>query len=160
VASTTSLASTVGTSSTGGCAPLYASCVSSPCCQGACSVNAHYTCIVDCGQLGQPCSATRECCDGTVCAGGHCEVVASVSSTVSIAVSSSTTGGCSVGGCAAMGCPCTGSADCCAGLPCVIPNGSTVGTCGCKPYGAPCMSSSECCSNQCAGGLCGFLAVM
>jgi hypothetical protein len=79
---------------------------------------------------------------------------------------------------------CTSHADCCTGLPCVIPTGAAVGTCGSPPtgvdagggtdgggadggdggapptcalYGQTCTKSADCCDGvPCTGGTCRY----
>jgi hypothetical protein len=54
---------------------------------------------------------------------------------------------------------CSTTADCCAGLPCVVPTGSTQGICGyteppppdagtpCAEYGQACVTAADCCND-------------
>ena len=61
--------------------------------------------------------------------------------------------------CVAQGGACTTTADCCSGLPCTIPEGSTTGVCGapqgCADYGQACTMSSDCCNMlPCTDGKC------
>jgi hypothetical protein len=63
--------------------------------------------------------------------------------------------------CVSSGGVCTTTADCCAGLPCVIEAGSSQGTCGdtpigCSEYGQACTTADDCCSGlPCENGVCG-----
>jgi hypothetical protein len=57
---------------------------------------------------------------------------------------------------------CTASSDCCAGLGCIVPSGSTSGTCqaaSCPSAGQACTSGAGCCAGlSCedgAGNTCG-----
>jgi hypothetical protein len=63
------------------------------------------------------------------------------------------------GSCQPSGELCTTSIDCCAGLPCSMPPGSTVGTCGasqgCSTIGQSCDANTACCTNlACLDGTC------
>lgn len=84
----------------------------------------------------QSCRASAECCSGTCAVGADGGLVCRASST-----------------CSVSGGPCTASADCCTGLSCVIPGGSSSGSCqasSCQSAGQTCSSSLACCSGlQC-----------
>jgi hypothetical protein len=63
------------------------------------------------------------------------------------------------GDCVQTGDSCTTSADCCTTLPCVVPPGSTSGTCGltigCADFGQSCTMNSDCCNGlPCHDGKC------
>jgi hypothetical protein len=74
------------------------------------------------------------------------------------------------GECIPSGGSCTNSADCCAGIPCLLSPGSTMGTCAagppnggndggtpdnCSDYGQGCNDASDCCNGiPCNGGFC------
>ncbi len=92
---------------------------------------------------GQTCATSADCC-GKPCVNNKCE-----------------------GACVQTGGGCTIDADCCSGLPCVVPTGSTKGTCGsapptggtnppvCAQYGQACSATTPCCNGvPCTGGFC------
>ena len=61
--------------------------------------------------------------------------------------------------CVQAGGACTTTTDCCSGLPCNIPTGSTEGVCGmdqgCADYGQSCTTSEDCCNGlPCSEGIC------
>ena len=99
---------------------------------------------VDCSnpqaQVGMACASSADCCGlpctpngtGTFVCGGSCVV---------------------------QGGTCTTAADCCAGLPCNVPPGSSSGTCGmpqgCSSYGQSCTIAADCCNGvPCTNGTC------
>jgi hypothetical protein len=110
-------------------------------------------------KAGLPCSTSVECC-GLACI-----------------PSGATDGGAPFicgSACEPKGSGCTTNADCCPGLPCVLPAGGSTGTCGsslidagapgdggtadagtCALYGQLCNSSADCCSSiPCLDGRC------
>jgi hypothetical protein len=95
---------------------------------------------VDCtmSHAGQPCGSSADCC-GLPCVG--------------------TTGKTCAAACVPQSGKCTTTADCCAGLPCLIAAGSTVGSCGatigCSSFGQGCQANNQCCnSGICTNGKC------
>ena len=106
-------------------------------------------------KAGQPCASSADCC-GLPC------------------LPNSADGGsafiCGGSDCVPTDGACTSDADCCSGLPCVAPPGSTKGSCGpppvipdagpdsgpqCALYGQNCTQSSDCCNNvPCTNGKC------
>ncbi len=94
--------------------------------------------------LGQPCATSADCCGLPCTEVGDGELPTLVCGE----------------GCVGSGGSCTTTADCCQGLPCVIPAGSTQGTCGdeptCSSYGQECTIDDDCCNSmRCIDGLCG-----
>jgi hypothetical protein len=68
--------------------------------------------------------------------------------------------------CVPSGGSCTTTADCCAGIPCIVAPGATKGTCNnpppppdggtpCAAYGQQCTTSGDCCNGvPCTNGFC------
>jgi len=121
------------------------------CCSG--NVLQKDTCKLD--NLGIPrCLAAQiDCTDPSVYVGMDCATSADC---CGLPCTPSTSGEfptltCGGDACVASGGACTNAADCCSALPCVIPPGSTQGTCGdnpgsCAEYGQQCTTSTDCCS--------------
>jgi hypothetical protein len=126
--------------------------------------------IPRCTMTGQPCSdagerAGQACASSADCCGSACVPNPAFPGTTGTAPF--VCGGV----CVDRGGVCTTTADCCAGLPCVTPTGSTRGTCGpppsvdggspppdagvCAEYGQICTTQSDCCRNlPCYRGRC------
>lgn len=122
------------------------------CCAGNSQVSDPPTCAQD--NLGIPrCTATGTVCDdpqSTV--GMTCATSADCCGLPCVPVSGEEFHNVCAGSCVQENGACTNSADCCAGLPCTLPPGSSSGTCGpnqgCANYGQTCdPSANNCCNN-------------
>jgi len=105
-----------------------------------CGVGVGIDCTDPASHAGMPCASSADCC-GLPCVGNP------------------ETGFVCGSTCVAQGGMCTTTADCCAGLPCDIPAGETVGTCGmpqgCADYGQACTTTADCCNMlPCTQGTC------
>lgn len=107
-----------------------------------CLLNAN-DCTTNPPKAGDSCATSADCC-GKPCVGNKCQAQ-----------------------CVDKGGKCTSHGDCCNGLPCTIPTGSSEGTCGdgsttgggstCALYGQACTQSSQCCDGvPCVGGTCRY----
>jgi hypothetical protein len=92
-------------------------------------------------KVGMTCASSADCC------GNPCTALPGTEAFVCGAA------------CQMTGSTCTTNTDCCSGLPCVIPAGSTQGTCGnnqgCADYGQACDANNLCCNDlPCSNGIC------
>jgi len=123
-----------------------------------CIIDKNLDCTAAPPPAGTVCATSADCC-GRPCVNNVC-----------------------LGACVSLAGSCTANADCCSGLPCAIPAGSTKGTCGgtplpdggvgaptdgggvvtqdggaCSLYGQICTQSSSCCSGvPCTNGTCHY----
>lgn len=101
-----------------------------------CGIGMDINCTDPQSHVGQVCATSADCCGlpctGSPEAGFFCQA-----------------------GCQNTSQACTNDADCCSGEPCVIPAGSTTGTCGmvgtCSAYGQACDATHTCCSGLTCG---------
>jgi hypothetical protein len=126
--------------------------------------------------LGIPrCTGVGDCTDAGSKEGQECATSADCCGLPCLPNSNAADGGPAYicgGSCVPADGACTSDADCCAGLPCVAPPGSTQGKCGgtvqdggtpqdagtCALYGQECSSAGDCCNGvPCTDGHCIYL---